>query len=167
MRCQFCDKPATVHLTDIINKKKREVHLCEACAREHHLIPDAQQDLNVPALLQFLTGQGSVRPPRDDPNALACPHCGLKYGQFRAQGRLGCPDDYEVFRAALEVLLERIHRKTAHAGKVPARLREARREAEVEELRGRLDAAVRSEHYEEAARLRDAIRGLGTADEPR
>ena len=32
MKCQFCDNPATVHLTDIVNKKKREMHLCEACA---------------------------------------------------------------------------------------------------------------------------------------
>lgn len=167
MRCHYCDNPATVHLTDIINKKKREVHLCEACARKHHLIPEPQQDLNIPALLQFLLGQaGKALKGGADPNNLTCPHCGIKYAQFRAHGRLGCPEDYEVFRAALEPLLERVHRKTRHAGKVPGRLRAARREAELRELRDRLHEAVREERYEDAARLRDRIRALGSADEP-
>ena len=39
MKCMFCDSPATVHLTDIVNKKKREAHLCEECARERNLFP--------------------------------------------------------------------------------------------------------------------------------
>ncbi len=38
MKCQFCPNPATVHLTDIINQKKREMHLCDACAREPDLV---------------------------------------------------------------------------------------------------------------------------------
>lgn len=166
MKCHYCDKPATVHLTDIIAKKKREVHLCEACAREHHLIPEAQQDLNIPALLQFLLGPAAGKALAGaDPGTTACPHCGIKYAQFRAHGRLGCPADYETFRAALEPLLERIHRQTRHQGKVPGRQRAERRRAEHEELRAELGAAVREERFEDAARLRDRIRTLGSADE--
>jgi protein arginine kinase activator len=166
MKCHYCDKPATVHLTDIIAKKKREVHLCEACAREHHLLPDGEQDLNIPALLQFLLGPEAGKAVQGtDPNRLACPRCGLKYAQFRAHGRLGCPEDYEVFRAALEPLLERIHRQVSHCGKAPASLRAARRELEVQELRAELATAVREERYKDAARLRDRIQGLGSVDE--
>lgn len=164
MKCQFCENPATVHLTDIINKKKREVHLCEECAREHHLIPDSQQELNVPALLQFLMGQALGAKSQGDPNSVACPHCGIKYAQFRAQGRLGCPEDYEIFRAALEPLLERIHRNVRHAGKAPTRFRALRQRAEAADLRRQLDEAVRDERYEEAARLRDRIRSMGNAE---
>ena len=164
MKCQFCQNPATVHLTDIINKKKREVHLCEECARQHNLIPEAQQELNVPALLQFLMGQALGAKNQGDPNKVACPHCGIKYAQFRAQGRLGCPEDYEVFRAALEPLLERIHRHVRHAGKAPTRHRASRQQAELAELRQQLDEAVRDERYEEAARLRDRIRSMGNAE---
>ena len=40
MKCQICDNPATVHLTDFVNKKKRELHLCTKCARERNLIPE-------------------------------------------------------------------------------------------------------------------------------
>jgi protein arginine kinase activator len=40
MKCMFCDRQATVHLTDIVNKKKRQAHLCEECARERGLLPE-------------------------------------------------------------------------------------------------------------------------------
>ena len=164
MKCQFCQDPATVHLTDIINKKKREMHLCEECAREHNLIPDAQKELNVPALLEFLMGEARAKKSKGDPNAVVCNHCGLKYAQFRAQGRLGCPADYDVFRAALEPLLERIHRHLRHVGKVPGQHRATRGLVKIEELRMLVDVAVREERYEEAARLRDLIRSKGTGE---
>ena len=164
MKCQFCDKPAAVHLTDIINKKKREMHLCEGCAREHNLIPDAQQELNVPALLQFLMSQAEAAKSKSDPGGVACPECGMKYAQFRAQGRLGCPADYELFRSALEPLLERVHRHLRHVGKTPSRFRVQRREAELRRLHEELENAVRDERFEEAARVRDLIRTMGTVE---
>jgi protein arginine kinase activator len=167
MKCHFCENPATVHLTDIINKKKRELHLCEACARENNLIPEPAQELNIPALLQFLLGQAQNELAKKGSDGTACPHCGIKYAQFRAQGRLGCPEDYEVFRAAIEPLLEKIHRHTRHSGKVPARFRGQRLEADRKELQGQLQEAVHEERFEDAARLRDQIRSMGTADESR
>ena len=167
MKCKFCQNPATVHLTDIVNKKKRELHLCEACAKEHNLIPEAPEELDIPALLQFLMSQSKDEKDKSDPNSAVCPHCGIKYAQFRAQGRLGCPADYEVFRAALEPLLERIHRHAKHVGKTPARFRVQRREADIVELQKQLAEAVRDERYEEAAQLRDRIRTGGVADESR
>jgi protein arginine kinase activator len=166
MKCQFCDSPATVHLTDIVNKKKREMHLCERCARKHNLIPDQPTPhVDLKALLGLLVGPfAQPHPATADPAALTCPTCGLQYGEFRASGRLGCPDDYDAFRATLGPLLERIHRASAHAGKTP---RAAARKAELADLRRRLAAAVGAEHYEEAARLRDLIRQKEPSDEPR
>ena len=32
MKCDKCDKIATVHITDIVGGEKKEVHLCEECA---------------------------------------------------------------------------------------------------------------------------------------
>ena len=164
MKCEFCDCPATVHLTDIIHKKKREMHLCEECAREHNLIPDDKQELNVPALLQFLMSQAETAKMKNDPNSVACPQCGLKYAQFRAQGRLGCPADYEAFRTALEPLLERIHRHVRHVGKAPARFQAQKRDAKLDDMRQQLKDAVRDERFEQAAQLRDLIRALGTVE---
>ena len=84
-----------------------------------------------------------------------CPECGLTYAAFKAEGRLGCPHDYDAFRPVLEPLLERVHRSVLHEGKQPVASRNA---ARLEELRTRLKAAVSTEDYEQAARLRDLIR---------
>jgi protein arginine kinase activator len=166
MKCQFCSNPATVHLTDIVHKKKREMHLCDACAREKNLIPDAPQELNVPALLQLVLGQAPAgnRPAAADD---VCPACGTPYAHFKAQGRLGCPLEYEAFRPLLEPIVERVQAGyTRHVGKAPGRYRRQMAHARRGELEAQLRSAVAAERYEEAARLRDAIRALGADHEP-
>ena len=156
MKCQGCNQPATVHLTDIVSGHKREVHLCQECAEKQQLIK--KQEINLPAILQSLIGQ-HVGAQSDELARLTCPACGIKYMEFRAGGRLGCPHDYEVFRKPLLALLKRIHRKLRHAGKVPLHSqRRADLQAEVFDLRRQLRTAVDNEAYEEAARLRDLLR---------
>lgn len=162
MKCQICDNPATVHLTDIVNKKKRELHLCTKCARERNLIPEppGAQQLDLKALLNVLMHPfphaGQDAPDTVTPVVEACEVCGITLAEFKAEGRLGCPHDYESLRPALEPLLERIHRSTAHVGKAPRAVR-------VSEWQKQMAAAVAAEDYEEAARLRDLIRGASGA----
>jgi protein arginine kinase activator len=163
MKCQRCANPATVHVTDIHSGAKKELHLCETCAEQQQLIK--QKELNLPAILHTIIGQ-HVGQLTDELARLTCPACGIKYMEFRAEGRLGCPHDYEVFRVGLEPLLQRIHRAGRHVGKAPrCRRLSAARQAELVELRGQLRAAVESEVYEEAARLRDLIRQKEATDE--
>jgi protein arginine kinase activator len=162
MKCQFCSNPATVHLMDYVDGQKKELHLCQACAESKQLVK--QQELNLPAILQSLIGQ-HLGQQTDKLSRLTCPACGIKYMEFRAQGRLGCPHDYEVFRIGLEPLLQRIHRKTRHVGKVPRRVVPTGKPAELVELRRLLQAAVEAEAYEEAARLRDLLRQKEATDE--
>lgn len=166
MKCQFCSNPATVHLTDIVHKQKREMHLCDSCAREKNLIPDTPPGLNVPAVLQLVLGSlpGPARVPAAD---AVCPECGTPYAHFKAQGRLGCPHDYEAFRPLLEPLVERVQNNAVrHTGKVPRRHRRRVLRARRAELEAQLQSAVAAERYEEAARLRDSIRALGADHEP-
>jgi protein arginine kinase activator len=165
MKCQFCSQPAAVHLTDVIDQHKKELHLCEACARQHHVWPEQQQDLNLPALLQLLLGE-PVAPVTAEAARTRCPQCGLTYGEFRQVGRLGCPHDYQAFRAELLPLLERIHRAARHAGKAPRRPPSPDRQADLAALCRRLHDAVAAERFEEAARLRDLIRQKEVSDEP-
>jgi protein arginine kinase activator len=155
VKCQICSKPATVHLTDIVNNKKRELHLCEKCARERNLIPQQPgPQIDLKALLNLLmhpfpqAGQASEE---GTTVGFVCEICGLTLAEFKAQGRLGCQHDYEALRLALEPLLERIHRSVTHAGKAPRAIR-------VREWRKQMQKAVAAEDYEEAARLRDMIR---------
>ena len=164
MKCQDCGQTATVHLTDIVSGKKREVHLCQECAEKRELVK--HQELNLSAILQTVIGQ-HVGPLTDELARLTCPSCGIKYMEFKAEGRLGCPHDYEVFRTALAPLLQRIHRALRHVGKIPAHaVDNAALQAELMELRQTLRRAVEAEHYEEAARLRDLIRQKEATDEP-
>jgi protein arginine kinase activator len=166
--CQICGQPANVHLTDIVGKKKRVTHLCESCAREKNLISDdATPQLNLQPLLQLIMGQMGVEPNKPaqiDPTQMVCDECGLKYAQFKAEGRLGCAHDYDAFRTAMNPLLERIHRDLYHAGKVPSRFKRQTKQADLAELKAKLAAAVQDERYEEAARLRDLIKAK-TQDE--
>jgi protein arginine kinase activator len=161
----FCSNPATVHLTDIIQKKRREIHLCDACAQQHQLLPASPKaELNIPALLQFLIQQTLSAVGKLE-HSESCPDCGMSYSLFRSQGRLGCPTDYVAFRTALEPLLERIHRRVKHVGKVPSKVRLAQQRAEIEQLKQQLRQLVQDERYEEAAQLRDLIRSKEAADE--
>jgi protein arginine kinase activator len=175
MKCQQCTNSATVHLTKIINKQKTEVHLCQACADKQHT-PAA--DLSLSSILQSLIGQ-HVSSVAEELARLNCPTCGIKYMEFRADGRLGCPADYEVFRAGLLPILQRIHRATRHVGKVPRRRacdphrgRPGRGcpgpdpAAELLALRQQLRRAVETENYERAAEIRDLIRQKEALDEP-
>ncbi|AWM41842.1 UvrB/uvrC motif protein [Gemmata obscuriglobus] len=154
MKCQICDAPATFHLTDVVNKKRRELHLCERCARERNLIPEPPgPQIDLKALMGLLTNPFHAPPalaPEPAPEPV-CAQCGMAVPEFKATGRLGCSHDYEALRPALEPLLERIHRAMTHAGKTPRAVR-------VSEWKRRLGAAVAAENYEEAARLRDLIR---------
>jgi protein arginine kinase activator len=165
VKCQSCGSPATVHLTDIVNGHKKETHLCQACAEQQQLIK--HHELNLSAILQTVIAP-HLAPPADELSRTACPACGIKYMEFKAEGRLGCPHDYQVFHAALAPLLERIHRAVRHVGKVPRHARRNQaRQAELTELRRQLRRAVEAEAYEEAARLRDLLRTKEAADEPR
>ena len=164
MKCQACNQPATVHLTDIVNGHKREVHLCQACAEKKQILK--HQELNLSAILQTVIGQ-HIGPLTEELGRLTCPSCGIKYMEFKAEGRLGCPQDYQVFHDALLPLLQRIHRGLRHVGKIPAHaVRNAALQAELMELRQQQRKAIEAEAYEEAARLRDVIRQKEAADEP-
>jgi protein arginine kinase activator len=153
---------ATVHLTDIVDGHKKELHLCQHCAEQQQLVQ--QQELNLPAILQTLIGQ-HIGQLTDELARLTCPTCGIRYMEFRAEGRLGCPQDYEVFRAGLTPILQRIHRAERHVGKAPRHVVDTAHQAELLELRRQLRTAVEAEAYEEAARLRDLLRQKEATDE--
>lgn len=156
MDCQSCGKPATVHFTNIVNGKKQELHLCQQCSEDQQLIKN--QELNLSMILQTVIGQ-HVGATTEELSRLTCPSCGIKYMEFKAGGRLGCPNDYKVFQSALEPLLERIHRSRRHVGKIPPNATaNAAIQRELMDLRLDLRKAVEREAYEEAARIRDRIR---------
>ncbi len=155
-KCDHCDKPATVHLTEITNGQKSEKHLCEDCAVSQGItikssVPISQ--LLEDFILQSVSAEASET---------TCEICGLTFGAFRKQGLLGCPNDYEAFQEALVPLLEHAQEGSSqHTGKVPHRAgKDQKRMNSVLKLRGELKAAVAAEDYERAAALRDHLKEL-------
>ena len=168
MWCERCkERPATVHVTKIINNQKTEMHLCEVCAQKtgseigflfepdfsfHNLLAGL---LESEFTLQSKASGGSALIAQGE----KCPSCGLTFSDFRRIGRLGCSECYKGFGQNLDPLLRRIHGYTAHTGKVPKRSGgQVRVKKEIESLRKRLEIAIKKEAYEEAAKIRDQIR---------
>src|SRR5437660_10351859 len=81
VKCQSCELPATVHLTEIVGGKKHEHHLCQACADKKQIF--TQQQLNLSAIVQSMIGQ-HVGASTDELARLNCPACGIKYMEFKA-----------------------------------------------------------------------------------
>ena len=166
MKCDFCSETASVHITDMSNGKRRELHLCGGCS-EKEKNGELKQQLNVEQIVKGIIAAyaGELV---GELAKLACPYCGTKYMEFRSKGRLGCPADYEVFQKGIMPMLSRIHGSTEHKGKCPQRGSNASGpKAEMIRLRRELQTAVEREDYEQAAQLRDKIRAQEGAHEPR
>ena len=160
--CQECKQAkATVHITDTA-PKKRERHLCEDCAEKEGVIVKQMQPPTNAILQEFLKFKATSAPPVPERN---CSRCGRSFQEFQTHGMLGCPHEYEEFRALLDPLLERAHEgHTQHVGKVPPTAGDAlRRQTDLLRLRRELREAIDKEQYESAAKLRDEIRTLESA----
>lgn len=152
-------RKATVHLTQIVNGKKTERHLCAQCAHRHENEFLLEPQFSIHNLLAGLLE--GWQPPAGAAQDLRCSRCGLRYREFARTGLLGCSQCYEEFKDQLEPVLRRIQGQVRHTGKVPAcagpQVHLGRR---LEQLRTRLREAVAREEYEQAAKLRDEIRAL-------
>ncbi len=160
MQCQICHKNnATIHLTEITDGIRSEMHICEQCAAEQDIAVKSHIPIN-----ELLSGLLAVQPSDDELSGpseqnIVCPNCGFTLAQLRKEGVLGCPHDYEVFEKLLTPLIEKAHNgKTTHCGKLPSKTpQNTRKEIELINLRQQLQDAVQSEDYERAVELRDKI----------
>lgn len=159
-KCDKCDKPATVHLTEISGGQKIEKHLCEDCAVAEGIT--SKSGLPISQLLEDFILQAQEGP---DVSELACDVCGMTVGEFRRNGLLGCPHDYEAFEKVLIPLLSRAHEgATQHIGKVPNRAgSDQKKQVAMLRLRSQLNNAIAAEDYERAAMLRDQIKEMEDA----
>ena len=155
MKCQRCPKQATLHITEVLGEERfEEVHLCEDCAKKYLYEPQQKKHAGKAA------GE-SADVEEDSPVAGRCPSCGISFVEFRNHGRFGCGHDYDAFKGDILPLLESVHGEVRHTGKVPRRLPRAKAaQAELAQLRQRLQVLVTEEKYEEAARIRDRIKEL-------
>lgn len=178
MKCDVCEKEATVFLTQIINGQMTTVNLCEACSKAKGVTEETGFGLAE----AFLTPTHRA----EDSMEAVCDACGFTASQLKKIGRMGCPECYTAFREGLDGLLRNMHKGTRHVGKRPegkaatapqllprqraAVVREEPAAApppapapppvDVNKLRADLDLAVKEERYEDAAKLKAEIERL-------
>lgn len=159
MLCEVCKKKeATVHLTEIINDKVTKLNLCEECAKEKGT--EMEEHFGLSDLLAGLADLGSTTEPELLDN-VKCPTCGFTYQDFRKVGRLGCGDCYDAFKKQLAPLLKRIHGSDRHTGKIPLMVGKTVKDTRnLQDLKVRMEKAIQTEDFEEAARLRDKIKDM-------
>lgn len=163
MLCQICNKKtAIIHLTEINDGIRSEMHVCQNCAIEQGIAAKSQVSINelLSDLLAVQPSDEELFGPSD--KKVSCPNCGFTLGHFRKEGVLGCPYDYELFESSLLPLIEKAHNgKTRHCGKVPSKTpQQTKKQTECLNLRHQLDVAVQNEDYELAAKLRDQIKQM-------
>lgn len=177
--CSICAKQqATVYYTDVQNGVPHTRKFCVNCAKSIGIL-----DASIPygdmmksfdnmmksfddAFKSFDLNAPSQTPTIHD---ITCKDCGMTLSEFKKNGRFGCAKDYELFNVG--PTLEKIHGTSQHVGKVPKE-QEDRKQAAIKKavvaitedliarLKKQMDDAVKAENYEQAAKLRDEIRGL-------
>ncbi len=168
MQCQVCKKAkATVRYTTVINTKKAEQYLCEACAEKTGMInPLAGIPEIFGHILAGILGEALVSsPPRSRkkrPREPRCPSCGMTFSQFEERGKVGCAQCYKIFSGEMKILLRRLHGSSRHKGRAPRKLISATASVNLPRLRRELQEAILQERFERAAELRNLIRAAET-----
>lgn len=160
MLCQRCHKnPATVRYAEVVDGKSVHQDLCAEC------LSRCKQDLS--SVFTLGTAKPAVRAAAAPPQRTVrrtrriCPACGISLDRVAETAQVGCPSCYTEFGQEIESILEGLHRSLRHQGKAP-RLDNslARVYSDLQTKRVLLRSVLRAEDYEQAARLRDEIRGL-------
>lgn len=117
-KCDICGKPATVHITKIIDSKKVKIHLCSECAEKASM--DA---INMPEQILPKIKELEEQLIRTDVE-------GVEIGRLARRGstsfsdvekgsRFGCPDCYDAFVDKLPEFLSQMQFGALHIGKSP------------------------------------------------
>lgn len=155
MLCDSCGKrEATTKIKQSFNGETRQVKLCAQCANSM-ILSNIFSDLGM-ASLKAQTNLG-----------VTCPHCGATLQEISKYGRLGCADCYQTFEKQLEKSIVKMHGKANHVGKVPHRAKDTiQRKNQLVEYKMQLNRMIAEQEFEQAAKLRDLIKGLeGKSDE--
>lgn len=163
MLCDSCGKnDANIHYSQVINDQVTEFHLCEECAEKKGLSP---QGFSIGNLISGLVDIGGGVEFEEKETKEICGKCKISNIEFKKTGFLGCSECYKSFGKSLSDLLRRIHGNNIHVGKIPTKVPTKTGEiikddSESRKLKIELQKAIETERFEDAAKLRDRIKGL-------
>ena len=172
MLCENCkENTAVIHYNYSLNGHMTDIHLCQKCAYELGLsdIGSANKNDLFTGLFGdwFGTGKGIGQNGYNRGTSVlynkekVCPSCGMSETEVRKNGRFGCAECYHTFSSLVVSMLEKLHLSSEHRGRVPVGINCSESvERKIESLTRQMNGAVSKQDYEEAARLRDAIKLL-------
>lgn len=182
MLCQNCNEnEANVKYTQIINGVKKQMNLCDKCAKELGI---DNISFNMPINLSNFLGDifedtETFMPTLNKLGELKCKKCKMTYDDFIQNGKFGCDECYETFYLKLDSLLKNIHGANRHLGRNGKTLEKEKEENKIEKkeekknnenenklkvLKVRLKQEIKEERYEDAAKTRDEIKKLEIKD---
>lgn len=174
MMCQNCGKnEVTFRYTQVINGVKKELNLCDNCARELGL---KDMSFSMPISFSnffsdFFNDNANMFPSLMGTQALQCKTCGTTFDDFINSGEFGCSSCYELFEDRIEPILKNLQGANRHVGrgyreitaKSGNKAKKAtpkKAESKQEKLQKDLQKAIKDERYEEAAKIHDELKKL-------
>ena len=177
MICEICgQKEAVIHIQEIIDGRKKTVHMCQDCATAKGMDAMGLQGINIAEILYNLSTKsnlsgfnagkleiGDNKNIKPKPVKITvCPYCKWDSEKFQKTGRLGCGRCYEAFSDIIMKAISNIQKGNLHIGKRPG---ENTSETsllmmDILNLQKKLDEHINKEEYEEAAKVRDQINYL-------
>lgn len=164
MICQNCGKnDASMHIKSVINGEALELHLCPECAKAlGYETAFSDFGFSFPDILSSFFA-GSLAERELGTSVKRCSKCGTSFDEIAKNGRTGCAECYSTFHEELEPIIERIHGRTKHLGKIANKQFErckSESDNEIEKLKKEMQSAVERQDYEHAATVRDKIKKL-------
>ena len=122
MLCQNCGKnEVNFRYTQIINGVKKEMALCDKCAKSLGLESlDFNMPINFSSFLgDFLNDAMDTQflPSFTKTGSLQCDNCGMTYDEFVDTGKFGCSHCYDIFADTLDSVFKNIHGSSMHVGR--------------------------------------------------
>lgn len=121
MMCQNCGKnEVNFRYTQIVNGVKKEMALCDKCARELGL---EGLDFNMPINFSSFFGDffnqyaDGFLPSFSTSKVLECDKCGMTFDDFANTGEFGCGNCYITFADRISPVLKHIHGASKHVGR--------------------------------------------------
>lgn len=161
MLCQNCKRnDATTHIRRVVGGETAEGHFCAECAAQLGYGDMFSGSFSLSSLLGSFLSDGQPASSGAIATVKRCPRCGSSFHDIVHSGTPGCSECYRTFYDRLIPLLQRIHGKTHHSGKIASEQESDSARVKLDSLRDALKGAIADERFEEAARLRDQIKTL-------
>lgn len=179
MKCDNCGKNnANIRYFRNVNGVKEKMNLCEECAQKLGI---TDIGFNMPIdFSSFLGGfwedftNSDILPLIGEKQELKCKGCNSTFEDIINTGKFGCPECYETFEDEIDEIMNKIHGKNRHIGRLgkieqikvdknkedKKIIENTENNDELSKLKSKLKELVKEENYEEAAKVRDQIKEL-------